>query len=180
MHYWILGVIFVIFSLCLSCKRCETRYEPDFTEDELSWVKFEKDTVKYQVKYKEGAKWKVDTITAVHQFSGVRNSSRTEGKCEENIVYKNADDDFNIKFSNGNGFGNLGAYIKKDNGFSVYINSLNTTISEDPRTDTAIIDGIIYQDVYKASTPLRTAVISKSIGLLIFRNSIGEEIKYVP
>lgn len=41
MHTWIIVVIYAISSLCLSCKKCETRYEPDFTEDELSWVRFE-------------------------------------------------------------------------------------------------------------------------------------------
>lgn len=96
------------------------------------------------------------------------------------MVYKNADDDFYIKFLNGNGFGNLGAHISKDNGFSVYINSLKTTISDDPRKDTIMIDGIVYSDVYKVYTPVKTSVISKRIGLLIYRNSNGEEIQYIP
>jgi hypothetical protein len=51
MQYWVIVLICAISSLCLSCKKCETRYEPDFTEDELSWVKFEDKEPTYLLKY---------------------------------------------------------------------------------------------------------------------------------
>ncbi len=186
MHYWILGVICIISSLCLSCKRCETRYEPDFTEDELSWVKFKDKAPVYEIRYKDNVSdiWLLDTVETT-RGSGIPNTLKiSEGKCKDNILFKQAA--ISIQIYSGDhkgGFSTSKIEIKKLNSFSVYLGYFRKTIEPkaEIRKDTATIGNHFYNDIYRDSNHEFSISYSKKYGLVqVFNRIDSTEANLIP
>lgn len=151
----------------LSCKRCETRNEPEFTEDELSWVNIDNLNPPYQIKYKEGSVWKTDTVMASHVYSGITYSSFTEGDCEDNVRFPTANIRYCISFPNKpKCYGPL-VIIRNDRIFSVQITDIHKVLNTDPRTDTAKILDMNFEQVYKSHFGNSSKLfLSKKYGLI--------------
>lgn len=151
MKIYILAFVITSVFLNLSCKRCKTRHEPEFIENELSWVNIDNLNPRYQIKYKEGSAWKTDTVVASHVYSGITYSSYTEGDCEDNVRFPTANIKYCILFPNQSGCYETLVMIKNEKVFSVLITNLHEVLYNDPRTDTATILGVMYNDVYRGN-----------------------------
>ena len=140
----------------LSCRNCKKQYyAPDFTEAQLTWVKYENMNPQYRITSIIDGDTLVDTITTTREF--IISEERTDhGKCDtQNAHYKTAIGIHEIPL-----FFRYRAALYSDltdyrlscfllTGLPVDIGEEG--LQNDPRKDTASVNGYLFTDVYKTT-----------------------------
>jgi hypothetical protein len=138
----------------LSCRNCKKQYyAPDFTEAQLTWVKYENMNPQYRVTSIIDGDTLVDTITTARKF--IISEERTDhGKCDtQNAHYKTAIGihDVSPYFSYNAKIESLLTEYRLSCSSLIYspVAIGKDGLKNDPRKDTAIVNGHLYTDVYK-------------------------------
>jgi hypothetical protein len=136
----------------LSCRNCKKQYyAPDFTEAQLTWVKFENMNPQYRVTTIKNGDTIVDTVTIERSYT-IDEGLRDHERCEMNSQYKTATSLQRL------GNPTYIAWLESSiNGYTLNCSLLGNTsipiskegLPNDPRTDTATINGRFYNDVFK-------------------------------
>lgn len=170
--FFMVGVI-----LFAGCRNCNTRWKSNFTEDELSWVRFEDSHPKYLLKYWENGVLYVDTIQTKWEYTDIVERRTSSNKCEENVVYYETFSGLEVLSKNrkhGLGFSKI--IISKREEFIVEFNYLKKVITNEVRTDTSTINGHLYYEVYKDNNTNLTIGYSKKYGFIYAKNKNGDEV----
>jgi hypothetical protein len=139
----------------LSCRNCKKQYyAPDFTEAQLTWVKFENMNPQYRITSIIDGDTLIDTTTTTRKF--IISEERTDhGKCDtQNAHYKTAIGihdvspyfSYNAKIESFLTEYRLTCYLLTYEPIAIGKDGLQN----DPRRDTAFVNGQLYTDVYKA------------------------------
>jgi len=139
----------------LSCRNCKKQYyAPDFTEEQLTWVKFENMNPQYRVTTIKDGDTIVDTVTIERSYT-IDEGLGDHERCEMNSHYKTVTG--SQRFGNSTYKSSIESSI---NGYTLNCSLLDNNnlpigiegLPNDPRTDTATINGHFYNDVFKKVT----------------------------
>ena len=173
-------LIFILITI-YGCRNCKTIYKPDFTEDELSWVRFENKNPMYILKYNKNNQTAIDTITGAWEYTDIINRNTSTKGCEGNVLYKETysgieiltkDRKYGIFFSK--------IQISKIDKLSIYFGYLQKQLIDVKRNDTITINQHFYNDVYIDSDSYTSIVFSKRYGLVYIRDRYENEAMLIP
>jgi hypothetical protein len=163
----------VIFLSACKPRECEIPDAPPFTLDQLTWI--DSTSYNYKVTYQASdGVLHVDTVRSHHTSHKGPTEGRTGSgvRCEQAIKYYTGKTQCNIYFKLGGGI-SFPFNIESKDKFTVYPGVGNEYFTNDPRTDTANVQGVVFTNVFKFIDQSKRVYISKSHGVILCENLIN-------